>query len=289
MNIGKGIIRIITSMLFFITLVIFIGVVMITATRTNGLTGFADNPLEYSVLLGSMLVLILINVIRLKLGLNMAFIKKAEEHQVLLMLFFVMVLIGLGLLTIHAYVFAAILFVIGVVGAAIVRQRLWSIFTDIRESDHEIFKKRLIKSGILVVALIILSNFAMHGGTIISKTMFSIYYGYLISSFFIGFVVVRGFFSPAANAIGNWADSEKKVEEATIHREKENADIDRAMGRPTAIAVGPKSDLWIANIMGLTIFVSIAITAFAVGVFLIPFYLFVLSTNRVTVTEAVTA
>jgi len=289
MNIGKGIFRFFTGILFFVALVIFAGIVTILTIRTNGLTGFAENPVEVITLLGSMFTMILINVIRLKMGMHMALTKKSAEHQALLMVFFIMVLVGLALMTIHAYVFAGILFAIGVVGTAIVKQRMWSIFTDIRESDHEIFKKRLVKSGILVIALAVLSNVLMNGGTIISNTLYSIYYGYFIASFFIGFVVVRGFFAPMANVVADWQDSEKIQEEQAIKRQHERDEIDRAMGRHTTPTLGPKSDLWIANIMGLTVFVSIGVTALAVGVFLIPFYIYVLSTKKVTITEPLPA
>ncbi len=286
MDVGKGIIRIVTTVLYIITLVIFISVVAISTAKTNGLTNWTDNSFEITVLLSSFITLILINMLRLKLGITMALTKDSVQHQFLFLIFLTLVLISFSLLTIHSiysYTMAAILFVTGFAGCAIIKQRMWEIFTDIRQTDHAVFRKRLIKFGLLIGALAVLAFFNSTDSSYLYSLMGAVYLGYLISSFFIGFIVVRKYFSPVVSAVSGWINSEQKQDNKVARRvEEDNKNRMREGFSPIPMA-GPKSDLGIAKFSGLLVFISMLIAAIVVGVFMIPFYIYVLITKKVTV------
>lgn len=290
MEIGKSLIRLTTTILFIITMFIFVGAVVISTMRTNGLTSWELESTEILVLLGSFAVLTAVNIFRLMLGVNLVMTKKNVQYQPILLIFFSLLFLSLCFLTIHAFEIAAILFVTAGAGTAIIKQSMWTIFTDIRESDHMLFKNRLIKMGILMGALALLGIFGMSNNSFTDNIIYPIYFGYLLASFFIGYTAVKPYFAPALVAVSDWIDAEEKNVAGVNKRQAENAAIHRAQtGMTPPSIVGPKGDMGLSTGVGLLILLSMCIAGFAVGVFLIPFYIYVLVTKRVTVVEPAVA
>lgn len=290
MDIGKGVIRVITTIFFIIALLIYIGAAAKAGTKPHGLTGWAGNSMEISALIGSFITLILINIMRLKLGITMVMTNKNVEYQYIFLMFFSLVLISFCLLAMRFYWLGAVFFVVGFAGSGVIKQRMWRIFTEIREADHVVYRSRLIKSGLFIGGLSLLAFFGSSSVSFLYKLSSAVFYGYMISSFIIGFIVVRDYFAPAINAASGWVDSQQKLEAEVTQRAQENDRISRAnYGVGSAPMVAPKSDLGVAQLGAALLLLSILLSAIVVGVFMIPFYIYVLNTKRVTVIEPVAA
>jgi len=288
MNIGKGIFRFTTTVLYAVAFVGFFTIAFMAVVTSDGLTGWDLESSKIMLLVGLYLSLIVVDVVRLASGCNLVLAKNHVKFQPVLLVFTSLAFLSLCFLAFHAFMLAAIFFVIGGAGMMIIKQSMWTIFTEIRETDHSIFKARLIKVGVLSMVIFVLLIFVIPNPSFLNNVVFPVYIAYLFSSLFIGYNTVAPYFKPATQIASAWSESEKKEQAEFDKREEESRQITHAQGGIYTAPIN-RPGTGFSSIFGFSIIIPMVISGLIVGMFLIPFYVYVLFTKKVTVLESLAA
>lgn len=287
MAIGNKLLGFFLTTLFFITLTTYL-FTSIGVAQGNGITSWAENPGSILFITGLFTVLILINVIRLKLGMGLVLMKNQFRHQSIILVFVSMMLAAIGLVATHSYILVLSLFVAGLAGGLAVQFRVWTVFTEISEIDHIVFRKRLKMSGMITAALIALTFFNSSSTSYGSKILFALFFGYLLSSFFVGYVVVRNQIVAVMDVANSIVESAEKRDDDSLRRYEENLQYNRSRGRNyTSRDLTASSDVSLASMGRNAVIVVSLMSALLVGLVVIPFYIYVLATNKVTISNPV--
>lgn len=234
------------------------------------------------IYIATSLFVILLGFCRLKLGLNLSLGKKKKKYQEFSLLGISIALLGIFFFMNNYSGFGWIGVLLGALTVYVAENRTWEYFTEIRESDHSIYKKRLYIGlgtwGGMALLFLISSFFAE--GVIEVKSFeeltFAVVNGvvstYLVSSFVVGWIVMR-------DNVFRGGEYLKDSPEHKAHMEE----LRRKSGWGTKIGI-PTYDGG-NSIFRAVYYAGSAISALILGTILIPFYAYVVITKKVTVND----
>lgn len=280
MSIGKFMFRVGSSIVFFGLLLTYILSTLI-ATKNGGVGSWPETSTLIAVMAISFFAMIVLDLLRLKKGMNIAMVKRNVSNQKIMFLLKTLTLASLSLLIFQYYVTSISLFLAFGISSYIVRIRAWKIYTDISENDHIVFRKRLKRSAVIIAIFSVLGIFIPSQGIFLTGMFNMAMLGYIFTSFLIGWGLIDDFYTLAKGAAMSVGPTEQQLKQEIAHRDEA-----WAQGRAAPVNIGLMADKNTADLLVTGVrFIAIPI-AFCLGLTMIPFYIYVLATNKVTMLES---
>jgi len=282
MSATKFIARMGTSFIFYLSFIIYFSSIFI-ATQNPIIVTLAENKLMVSTIALSFFTMIFIDFLRLKLGMNIVMVKKNVRNQKLMFGFKIILFSSLIFLEFKNYYLLLIFFSIGGIGSLVVRTRAWKIFTDIRESDHAVFEKRLKVTGIAMGIMAVLALFSPSNEFFLLKMLGGASLVYMISSVIIGWknVSLLNYYAMGATDFLIGPTKEEKTKLNAYEKEPMLYDQTSAF---MALDIRMKEQL--AGSVKFGMFALSISAALILGCVMIPFYIYILVTKKVTVFDS---
>lgn len=283
MSATKFIARMGTSIIFYLFFLIYLSSLFVAAQNPE-IVNLTNNRLMISAIALSFFAMIFIDFLRLMFGMNIVMVKKDVRNQKLMFGFKIILFSSLIFLEFKNYTLLFLFLSIGGIGSLVVRTRAWKIFTDIRESDHPVFKRRLIITCIAMGILSILALFSPSNEFFLLRMLGGASVAYIFASIFIGWknvALFNHYAMGATDALVGPSDEEKGKLKAY---QKEPMLYDQTSA---FIASDIRMKEQLAGHVKFGMFALSITAAIILGCVMIPFYIYILVTKKVTVFDAI--